>query len=225
MGRRRRPFCTAGRRRALYTRHRSAPRAVARGDVAQLEEHRVRIAGVRGSSPLISTTSVVERPSELSDSVGRVAGSFGRHGCVGRRRRRIGVQGRFDPATDSGPQSDPCSGRNTVGCWLRQRNATYGATGPLTLSNAGRLSPVAAHGARRRRPGGGRGPRSRELRPGAEKAGALLRVRPDRVNGLSPTSPTSRTGELTPGGALSVDRGRGRARYRLAMTRRSGSRH
>ena len=28
----------------------------ARGDVAQLEEHRVRIAGVRGSSPLISTT-------------------------------------------------------------------------------------------------------------------------------------------------------------------------
>ena len=31
-----------------------------RGDVAQLEEHRVRIAGVRGSSPLISTTSVVE---------------------------------------------------------------------------------------------------------------------------------------------------------------------
>jgi hypothetical protein len=29
----------------------------ARGDVAQLEEHRVRIAGVRGSSPLISTTS------------------------------------------------------------------------------------------------------------------------------------------------------------------------
>jgi hypothetical protein len=29
--------------------------SVARGDVAQLEEHRVRIAGVRGSSPLIST--------------------------------------------------------------------------------------------------------------------------------------------------------------------------
>ena len=28
----------------------------ARGDVAQLGEHRVRIAGVRGSSPLISTT-------------------------------------------------------------------------------------------------------------------------------------------------------------------------
>jgi hypothetical protein len=26
------------------------------GDVAQLGEHRVRIAGVRGSSPLISTT-------------------------------------------------------------------------------------------------------------------------------------------------------------------------
>ena len=32
-------------------------RSASRGDVAQLEEHRVRIAGVRGSSPLISTTS------------------------------------------------------------------------------------------------------------------------------------------------------------------------
>ena len=32
-------------------------RPTSRGDVAQLEEHRVRIAGVRGSSPLISTTS------------------------------------------------------------------------------------------------------------------------------------------------------------------------
>jgi menaquinone-dependent protoporphyrinogen oxidase len=30
-----------------------------RGDVAQLGEHRVRIAGVRGSSPLISTTSTL----------------------------------------------------------------------------------------------------------------------------------------------------------------------
>jgi hypothetical protein len=29
--------------------------AAGRGDVAQLGEHRVRIAGVRGSSPLIST--------------------------------------------------------------------------------------------------------------------------------------------------------------------------
>ena len=41
--------------------HRSAvppdDRATVRGDVAQLEEHRVRIAGVRGSSPLISTTT------------------------------------------------------------------------------------------------------------------------------------------------------------------------
>ena len=32
-------------------------RSASRGDVAQPEEHRVRIAGVRGSSPLISTTS------------------------------------------------------------------------------------------------------------------------------------------------------------------------
>jgi hypothetical protein len=38
--------------------------SVARGDVAQLEEHRVRIAGVRGSSPLISTN----RPSSSSRS-------------------------------------------------------------------------------------------------------------------------------------------------------------
>ena len=36
-----------GRERAIL--------APARGDVAQLGEHRVRIAGVRGSSPLIST--------------------------------------------------------------------------------------------------------------------------------------------------------------------------
>ena len=40
----------------------------ARGDVAQLEEHRVRIAGVRGSSPLISTTLIsttTPRPTRL----------------------------------------------------------------------------------------------------------------------------------------------------------------
>ena len=34
------------------------PRAAARGDVAQLEERCVRIAEARGSSPLISTTSL-----------------------------------------------------------------------------------------------------------------------------------------------------------------------
>jgi hypothetical protein len=47
---------------------RSGPFApVSRGDVAQLEEHRVRIAGVRGSSPLISTkpqAAWVETPSQ-----------------------------------------------------------------------------------------------------------------------------------------------------------------
>ena len=32
------------------------------GDVAQLEEHRVRIAGVRGSSPLISTKPFTALP-------------------------------------------------------------------------------------------------------------------------------------------------------------------
>ena len=42
--------------------------AAARGDVAQLEEHCVRIAGVRGSSPLISTNSapVPTDPVELA---------------------------------------------------------------------------------------------------------------------------------------------------------------
>lgn len=40
---------------------RAEPR-IAGGDVAQLGEHRVRIAGVRGSSPLISTTSSPNGP-------------------------------------------------------------------------------------------------------------------------------------------------------------------
>jgi hypothetical protein len=40
----------------------------ARGDVAQLGEHRVRIAGVRGSSPLISTT-----PTAILSNVGPAA--------------------------------------------------------------------------------------------------------------------------------------------------------
>ena len=39
--------------------------SVARGDVAQLGEHRVRIAGVRGSSPLISTTF----PAVIPDTI------------------------------------------------------------------------------------------------------------------------------------------------------------
>ena len=39
--------------------------ATARGDVAQLGEHRVRIAGVRGSSPLISTITPVRTPSDV----------------------------------------------------------------------------------------------------------------------------------------------------------------
>src|SRR3954452_8916176 len=44
--------------------------SLARGDVAQLGEHRVRIAGVRGSSPLISTTllaTIPTRPRRTSD--------------------------------------------------------------------------------------------------------------------------------------------------------------
>jgi hypothetical protein len=51
----------AGRDPAVYFRGLVG----ARGDVAQLEEHRVRIAGVRGSSPLISTIPLnvlVHRP-------------------------------------------------------------------------------------------------------------------------------------------------------------------
>ena len=58
MPRRRRPSRPAGRPGSRATlRTGPAPRAARppRGDVAQLEEHRVRIAGVRGSSPLIST--------------------------------------------------------------------------------------------------------------------------------------------------------------------------
>ena len=46
--------------------------SVARGDVAQLGEHRVRIAGVRGSSPLISTT-----PFSDHRSSGKVASPAG----------------------------------------------------------------------------------------------------------------------------------------------------
>src|SRR3972149_6034937 len=44
----------------LHSRPVQPPCALRRpgGDVAQPEEHRVRIAGVRGSSPLISTTSL-----------------------------------------------------------------------------------------------------------------------------------------------------------------------
>jgi hypothetical protein len=51
--------------RVLDFRDDSGPFArVVRGDVAQLEEHRVRIAGVRGSSPLISTIPLpVRQPS------------------------------------------------------------------------------------------------------------------------------------------------------------------
>ena len=39
--------------------------SLARGDVAQLGEHRVRIAGVRGSSPLISTTRLEGSPTSI----------------------------------------------------------------------------------------------------------------------------------------------------------------
>ena len=56
----------------------SAPR----GDVAQLGEHRVRIAGVRGSSPLISTTL----PGALRDMPA--------HGVPSRRRA---VKSRVSP--------------------------------------------------------------------------------------------------------------------------------
>jgi hypothetical protein len=53
-------------------RHWSCARIRAsRGDVAQPEEHRVRIAGVRGSSPLISTTRPVGIADGVRDSRGR----------------------------------------------------------------------------------------------------------------------------------------------------------
>ena len=43
--------------------------SLARGDVAQLGEHRVRIAGVRGSSPLISTTRSEGSPTSVVAAV------------------------------------------------------------------------------------------------------------------------------------------------------------
>ena len=52
---------TADDRTDVRFRGRAAILAPARGDVAQLGEHRVRIAGVRGSSPLISTRPLFSR--------------------------------------------------------------------------------------------------------------------------------------------------------------------
>ena len=46
----------------------ASARPRSRGDVAQLEEHRVRIAGVRGSSPLISTTRLPRARTGRTDS-------------------------------------------------------------------------------------------------------------------------------------------------------------
>ena len=51
--------------------------SAARGDVAQPEEHRVRIAGVRGSSPLISTTSApVPRCARDPESLPQIGGGL-----------------------------------------------------------------------------------------------------------------------------------------------------
>ena len=55
----------------LHSRPAIAPacvRSAARGDVAQPEEHRVRIAGVRGSSPLISTICLASRQERRMSS-------------------------------------------------------------------------------------------------------------------------------------------------------------
>ena len=57
-------------------------RGSSRGDVAQLEEHRVRIAGVRGSSPLISTiplptTASYPAARRMSIAVGPAPSRFG----------------------------------------------------------------------------------------------------------------------------------------------------
>lgn len=54
----------------------------ARGDVAQLEEHCVRIAGVRGSSPLISTTD----PAACREAGERPSGRLDGHRRNGPRR-------------------------------------------------------------------------------------------------------------------------------------------
>ena len=59
---------------SVPARRASPPPVHPRGDVAQLEERRVRIAEARGSSPLISTIHPIARREELvSDSVDPVA--------------------------------------------------------------------------------------------------------------------------------------------------------
>ena len=76
-------------------RDRCASRATLRGDVAQLEEHRVRIAGVRGSSPLISTTSLPTHPDMRLFLIGLMGSgktTIGRLGLC--RARRAGPTSR-----------------------------------------------------------------------------------------------------------------------------------
>ncbi len=64
---RRAPARAPSGRPVLHSATGPAPRdvaAVSGGDVAQLGEHRVRIAGVRGSSPLISTSATTARTAD-----------------------------------------------------------------------------------------------------------------------------------------------------------------
>ena len=66
--------------------------ATDRGDVAQLEEHCVRIAGVRGSSPLISTTTRLDAITTLRRRARRGAPSNGRAATGATPCDRAGVR-------------------------------------------------------------------------------------------------------------------------------------
>ena len=100
------PPCTSGRSGALG-------RPSTRGDVAQLEEHRVRIAGVRGSSPLISTKHSLAASSArrgtayawLAPPLLAYAPSGGRAPVLGRRLRldRPTPRSRLTNTTNHGP--------------------------------------------------------------------------------------------------------------------------
>ena len=77
--------------------------ATARGDVAQLEEHCVRIAGVRGSSPLIST--IPSRPSVHASSAS-APWSSAAWSCSQRRHRLVVGPARGDDVPEPRPVTE-----------------------------------------------------------------------------------------------------------------------
>jgi hypothetical protein len=119
--------------------------ATTRGDVAQLGEHRVRIAGVRGSSPLISTTY---RPLDARAQRFR-APPQGRQSASGRaslfaRREGSALRG-CKPLTGTLPACNrsPLRTRGPRPRW--RRGVANGAAGGTTSSRAtGRRSAGSA---------------------------------------------------------------------------------